>query len=1162
MLRKTIFIIGVLISILTSKGQEPGVLLPTSNLHSKIAFAVKDSLFLDSLAIVPKSIQVVHMPTGMSYSTSDYSYNVHNGFLYFKSPTDSIRIIYRTFPISFLRSYQNKKPENFIRKDTGDIWYNFYQPGIEQSTFLDFDGLQYSGNFSRDVSFGSNQDLVVNSAFNLQLSGRLSNGIEILAALTDNNIPIQPDGNTQQLQNFDKVFIQVSKDRHRLIAGDYVLASPKSYFLKFNKQLQGISYNGGYTFQKEQLDINGSASFAVAKGKFTRNTLNGQENNQGPYRLVGNNGEVFLIILAGSEKVYVDGILLNRGEEADYIIDYNTAEIRFTPNFLITKDSRIVIDFEYADRNYFRSLFHTGTFGTWKKWQFNMDFYTEQDSKNKPILQDISDSTINFLETIGNNTNEAFISGVNETDFSRNATLYLLKDTLVDGILYDSVFVYTTDSIDVLYNLSFTYLGNGKGNYNPTKNANNQRVYAWSAPINGIPTGSYEPVILIITPKKDQFLTAGVIFNTGKDWKLQADVGMSNRDFNTFSKINNPENIGFSGHMAVFHNYLSKKDSSYRIQSNIQYEVKGARFSPLEPYRPVEFTRDWSLQNQQQKLTEHIIIAKSQLNTHKNIGIGYEFGTMLREKDYSGFKHKISVQYIRHGWNFKGNLNILNARDSLTKSTFLRPDVYLSKYIPIVKGVTAGFAFFQERNAINAIQTDSLNASSFFNNNTRFFVQNGDSGFIQISIDYRWRNDLFPVATDFKVANQSHTLDMRGKFLQLKNQDLSWAFTLRNLQIKDSTLVVLPPEKTYLGRGEYGIRVKKGFFRMNILYELGSGQERVREFSFVEVLTGQGVYNWLDENEDGIQQQNEFVIAAFQDSAKYIKVFTTLNEYIKARQVTYNQVLTLTPKVLWFEAKGIKGFLSKFQFQSFLETKRKSLENAKNSPFNPFIFKSDDTSIISLNLASRNNILLNPGSSTFSMSYSFQTNQDKTLLVNGFDTRKKLTHTINTRIGLGNSFSGNIDLFRGNEVYNSEFFIQNNYNIQSFKTEPKLIYNYKSSLRISTSYAWILKINSVELGGEKNNSHQLNLDMRYVKSGKQSLEAKFTFAQVKFTGNSGTTRSYILLEGLQPGKNYLWNLSYDRTISKNLQLNLGYEGRKTGAAKVVNTGKASIRALF
>ena len=245
------------------------------------------------------------------------------------------------------------------------------------------------------------------------------------------------------------------------------------------------------------------ASGSVAKGKFTRNIIDNTntpnlEGNQGPYRLRGANNEFFFIVLANTERVFIDGQLLQRGEDQDYVINYNTAEITFTPKRMITKDSRIQIEFEYADRNYLNANFYLSQeFEFNKKLKLSVGAFTNSDSKNSSINQVLDAQQKQFLSDIGDSIQFALYPSAMLDTFAAGKILYE-KIYYNPGPGVDSFYQYSTDPSLAKYNVSFTDVGDGNGDYIlDDNNAANGKVYKFVAPVAGVKQGRYLPFTII-----------------------------------------------------------------------------------------------------------------------------------------------------------------------------------------------------------------------------------------------------------------------------------------------------------------------------------------------------------------------------------------------------------------------------------------------------------------------------------------------------------------------------------------------------------------------------------------------------------------------------------------------------------------------------------------
>lgn len=505
MIRGSACFVAMLLCLCTAYAQISG----NKRIRQLTLASPSDTVLLDSLVIFKGTVNITASGEQLTEGT-DYKINyLTSSLIPLRIAANAPLIIQYNVMTLDLRKEKAHKDRKLIQPRFQEVRNPFLYSTDKTSTELyKTDGLKMNGSLSRGLSFGNNQDVVINSNLNLQLAGRLNNDIDVLAAISDENNPIQPEGNTQQLQDFDKVYIQLSKNKTRLTVGDFEMNRPaRSYFMNYYKKSRGLQ-----AYSSVSVGKNGTFRFggegALSRGRFARNIINGIEGNLGPYRLSGNNGELYIIIISGTEAVYLDGERMKRGEQNDYVIDYNTGEITFMPRRIITQYSRIVVEFQYSDRNYARSVFHLNGEYENQSYRIRANYFVEQDNKNQPFLQNLTDSNKATLAEVGDNLQAAVApTAIATTVFSANKILYRKIDT----IAYSGVFVYTgTASDSVYYEVQFSFVGQGKGDYVQAQSSANGRVFQWVAPVAGISQGSYAPVTQLISPKSLQMYTVGM----------------------------------------------------------------------------------------------------------------------------------------------------------------------------------------------------------------------------------------------------------------------------------------------------------------------------------------------------------------------------------------------------------------------------------------------------------------------------------------------------------------------------------------------------------------------------------------------------------------------------------------------------------------------------
>ena len=1117
---------------------------------------------LDSLSILPESIIVKDAKDKIVPFLYDFSsgiFKVEAGRI---SPSDSVHVCFDAIPYDFSALFFHRS----LEKDY-DSAALFKDRKVAAAPSFDFreeifptSNLNKSGNLTRGISFGNTQNVFVNSSLNLQMDGQLADNLNIRASITDQNVPFQPEGNTQQLQDFDNVLIELYNDNISLAAGDVVLQQRRSDFLRYYKNVQGLQLTTQYDMGKNWKGSSQAAA-SIAKGKFASTELSILEGVLGPYRIRGPQNERFVIVMANSEKIFLDGKLLRRGFNYDYVIDYNQGEITFTTNVLITQYSRVRVDYEYAERNFTRSILAANHIQESKNAIFYFNYYKEQDNRERPLFFEFTDDQKRLLSSVGDNISDAVVARIDSTAFDPNRIMYARRRNFTRERGIEVFYEYSTNPEEAFFIPSFLEVGQGNGDYIRKQQLANGIQYEYVPPINGVRQGRFSIQSPLAAPNKKQMVTAGAIIKLGLHEEVYTEMALSENDINLFSNLDNDNNHGYAIKSGIrSQNRQVGWFPGYKIQSMAELEYNSTNFSFIDRVRYIEFDRDWSLDTEELSNpgSEQLFIAQVEALKNQDNLMSYRINFRNRGSILSGHQQLGRYnQQVGDRFFLTNDFFLLNNEVRNLTSDWVR---YNGNLEYRSKVLVPGYRLHLDRNAVSHTESDSVVSTAMNFLEHQVYINSNDTLPYSFFANASWREDQFPVGGEMLPDTKAFTTHY-GLQRKFGKHDVKGTFTYRKLSYLRRDL---PEETTIMGRLDYLSSLFDNNVRSELNYAIGNGRELRREFVYLPVPTGEGTHTWRDDNGDGVQQLNEFYLAINPDEKNFIKIFVPTDDYIQAYNTIFNYRLNAKFPDDWKKEGGVRAFLQKFSNNTSWNVDKKITAPDFWNRVLPFTQGLADEDLISVRQSIRSSLFFNRSSAKYGFDLSVFDSQFKQLLSGGYEDVIQKDWRLNTRYNLNPMVNFRMLANKGQRLAASDFLDNRNYVIDQFGWGPELAYQPSSTVRATANYSYTGKQNMANIEiEEKALLHQMGLDIRYAKAIKTTLNANFNYTYIEYNGQANSPVGYEMLQALTIGNNFMWNLNWLQKIGEGLQLNMVYEGRNSeGLGRIVHIGRMQVSALF
>ena len=1165
--RFAVFLILLPVAFSLQASAQQGPSLPVNSVRIVLAPSLRDSLIqlpdqfiaAGTDTVTLDGLQVLRR--GVDYSLSYRFGTLRLDTMFISkilSPANQARhtltVRYSYFPFYFQPFYARRSLVT-LRDSTGKDSLRVAHPrgGF---TIDDIFGanLQKSGSIVRGFTVGSNRDLSLNSGFRMQLSGKLASDIDVAASLTDDNTPIQPEGTTQTLQEFDKVFVEIRSTNLAATLGDFVLDLNGQEFSRLSRKLQGARGTADYRFGSagESVVIAG----AVTRGKFNTMQFNGLDAVQGPYLLTGRNGERAIIVIAGTEKVYVNGEVQTRGETNDYTIDYSTGELTFMPRRLITSASRITVDYDYTDRQYSRSLFAGQSASSFfdGKVKFTFTFVREADNPDAPIDFTVTDSARQVLEQAGGDRNKAVQSGVTRVD---SGGIYVRVDTLIAGRGAVTYYRYAPGDTAAKYLVTFSFVGTGQGEYLRQQVG----VFIWK----GLGGGDYLPIRYLPLPQSQQVMDFSVDVQPLKTMTVSAEYARSELNANRFSDLSgvvtsggamkfglsfNPRNVTIAG----------SDIGGFDIQLN-ERRVDNL-FTPIDRTNDIEFTRKWgvdSLSSGDEEIREgnlHYLPAPG-------FSVGGSYGRITRGDDLQSTRTEGDVSIEKQDLPIVAYTieHVDATQKSLDDvSTWLRQRGTVS--YSIWKAIPA-FSYEGERREITPF------GGGTYKDGSLAFDQFGPKlalkslGPLSFSLEYLWRNDDFATGGVLLREAKSFTQTYSGRMSETGNFSTALDVTLREKKFSPQFRLLGNSDiQTVLVRSQSRYAPLNRGIDADLFYEVATERTSKLERIFLHVAPGTGNYTYLgDINHNGIADPDEFVPARF--DGDYVALTVPTDAMFPIIDLKTSARVRFTAARFLKRGNGFAGdALAAISTETYVRIEEKSSEHDLKEIYllNLNRFLQDSTTLAGSQLFTQD-LFLFEGQTLFSLRGRYSQTHGLINFAGGIEHSYGRERSIRLRWQLVPEISNQLDYVNKTDRVSSQEISTRIHDILSNSVTFDVSYRPEQNLELGMKFDLSKSTDRFQLPelGAALNAQSVRFVYAFQGAGQARVEASREEVRL---GRTLDSYPYELTGGRVAGKTWIWRFGFDYRVTQFVQASATYDGRTEGGAPPVHTARAEVRAFF